>query len=129
MNIIYKILLISIVYIVISSIFKNIQNEYLFLIRLCTVCIIAMLILNEATQFLDKIESYLSVFELNTYHIGLLFKMVGISIITDFACDILKDNGENAISNIVSLSGKIIILTLAMPLLDALINICIKILD
>ena len=129
MSIILKILTISIVYICIISIFKAHLNEYLFLIRITFISIIFFIIIDEISKYFLGLTNIFSNFNLSFFHIELLFKIVGISIISDFICSFLEDNGENAVSGIVSTTSKILILAMTMPLIESLINICIKIME
>jgi len=57
-----------------------------------------------------------------------LLKMVGIGYLTDFAGGICTDAGNTSMAQKVSLAGKVIILVLALPIIDNLIQIIIGIL-
>jgi stage III sporulation protein AD len=67
-----------------------------------------------------------SSFEIDTLHISLLIKIVGVAILTDIISDNLKDNGETALSNTVVLLSKFIILYMTFPVLNGIIVFCIK---
>lgn len=51
---------------------------------------------------------------------SVIFKSVGISYVTKFACDICKDCGENALSTAVEISGKAALMIISLPLLEEL---------
>ena len=50
-------------------------------------------------------------------------------MVSDFVSDILKDNGENALSRIVEITAKIFVLILSFPMMNSLIMFCTEILN
>lgn len=74
----------------------------------------------------DMIDRLFARSGLDGQYMEILFKALGISYITQFACDICRDNGENAIATQVELAGKIALLLLALPLFQALTEIVIR---
>ncbi len=56
-------------------------------------------------------------------YLTILFKAMGICYITQFACDICKDSGENALASHAELAGKISLMLLALPLFDTLADL------
>jgi stage III sporulation protein AD len=59
---------------------------------------------------------------------GALLKIIGIGYLSDFAAGICSDAGNNSMAQKVTLAGKIIILILALPIIDNLIQIIVGIL-
>lgn len=57
-----------------------------------------------------------------------LLKIIGIGYLTDFASGICADAGNNSMEQKVTLAGKVIILVLALPIIDNLIQIIVGIL-
>ena len=58
----------------------------------------------------------------------LLIKITGIAILTEFMVSICKDSGETAIANKVDLGGKVIIMSMSIPIMSSLLETIIKIL-
>lgn len=54
--------------------------------------------------------------------ISILFKITGAACITQIACDVCLDAGENAMASRVAMAGRIIILFYAMPIVTGLIE-------
>ena len=52
--------------------------------------------------------------------LSILFKSAGICYISQFACDICRDNGENLLATHAELAGKIALIITALPLVDRL---------
>ena len=57
-----------------------------------------------------------------------LLKIIGIGYLTDFAAGICSDAGNTSMAQKVTLAGKVIILVLALPIIDNLIQIIVGIL-
>ena len=58
----------------------------------------------------------------------ILLKITGIAILTEFAVSICKDSGESAIASKVDIGGKVIIISMSIPIIQALLETVIKIL-
>lgn len=52
--------------------------------------------------------------------LSILFRSAGICYISQFACDICRDNGENLLASHAELAGKIALIITALPLVDRL---------
>lgn len=129
MSILIKIGAVAIVYVCISAILKSQRPEYVFLTRICAVILVFLFIVEDIAAFITNILSAFSAFNINSAHISLLLKVVGISIVTDFICDTLKDNGEASLAGVVSISAKFMILYMALPMLNGLIIFCLQLVE
>ena len=65
----------------------------------------------------------------NSEFILLLIKITGISILTEFAVSICKDSGEAAIASKVDLGGKIIVISMSIPVISATLNGLLELLE
>ena len=126
MSIFLKIGAITLIYMCFSVILKSYIPEYVLLMRIFTVLLIFVLLIDDFRSFISNILSVFSVFNINIEHINLLLKVTGIAIITDFICDTLIDSGEKSLAGVVSISSKFLIIFLALPILNGLILFCIK---
>lgn len=129
MSVLIKIAAISFVYVCLSSILKNQRPEYVFLLRICAVILVFLFIVNDIANFITNALSAFSAFNISSAHISLLLKVVGISVVTDFVCDTLKDSGENSLSSVVSVSSKFMILYMSLPLINGLIIFCLQLVE
>ncbi len=129
MSILIKISAVVFLYVSVSIILKPQRPEFAFLLRVCTVIIVFLLIVDNIADFFSNMISALSAFNINSAHISLLLKIVGLSLVTDFVCDTLKDNGESSLSNVVSISSKFMIIYMALPLLNGLIIFCLQLVE
>ena len=55
-------------------------------------------------------------------------KITGISILAEFAISICKDSGETAIANKVDLGGKVLIVSMSVPIISSMLETILRIL-
>jgi stage III sporulation protein AD len=127
MNIIFKIIAISLIFTITSIILKQYRREYSFLLALSVIIIILSILIDEFSGFIKEIYAFFNLIKIE--HIKSLLKVAGISIVADVICDILDDSGEKAVSNIVCIVIKIIILISTLPMLKEILNFCSEILN
>ena len=60
--------------------------------------------------------------------IALLIKITGIAILTEFAVSICKDSGETAVASKIDMGGKVIMVSMSIPILAGLLETILKIL-
>lgn len=129
MNILFKIAIVTVVYVISASVIKTYRPEYVFLLRLVAIFIIIFYSIDYLTEFINSCLALLSSFDIESSHISLLIKIIGIAILTDIISDNLKDNGEIALSNTVILLSKFIILYMTIPVFNGIIIFCLKFID
>lgn len=54
----------------------------------------------------------------DTQFIGILLKITGISILTEYAVSICKDSGESSIANKIDFGGKVIVISMSIPVIS-----------
>lgn len=65
---------------------------------------------------------------INNKFLTLLIKITGIAFLVEFAVSICKDSGESAIANKIDIGGKVIIISMSIPIISGLLETVIKIL-
>ena len=65
---------------------------------------------------------------INKSFLSILLKITGIAFLTEFAVSICKDSGESAIASKIDSGGKIIIISISIPIITALLELVISIL-
>lgn len=129
MSLILKILSVAVIFICMSAIMKTNRPEFLIFIRIGAIIIISILIIDSLSQYVSQLFISLNLLNIDEAHLSLLIKAVGITLLTDFVTDVLSENGEKSVSGIVNLAGRIIILTMALPLINGLIEICLNMIE
>lgn len=65
---------------------------------------------------------------INKNFLGILLKITGIAILTEFAVSICSDAGEKAIASKIEIGSKVIIIAMSLPIITSLLELVIKIL-
>ncbi len=126
MNTIVKITIISFVFIILSLLLKSYRPEFVFLLRVFAVVLSVSLIIDYVSKLISDILTIFTAFNINSEHISLLFKVIAITIVSDFVSDSLTETGESSVANLIILISKIIVLFMIIPLLNSLIIFCLK---
>lgn len=129
MNVLIKISAVVIVFICLSLILKSNRPEYVFLMRIFAVILIFSLMLDDIATFISDILSAFSVFSIESSHLKLLLKVSGVAVLTDFICDTLKENSDLSLAGVISVSAKFVILYMSLPMINALIIFCVKLIE
>lgn len=117
-----KAAIIGIVAVMIAIQFKGGKSEYGLYIGAAACIIITAIGLTRLEIILDtinRIQGYLSI---NKTYFSILFRIIGITYISEFASSLCKDAGHTAIAGQIELVGKLSILTVSMPILLALLD-------
>lgn len=120
MSDIIKIIGIGFVTLIITIMLKEYKKDFAIYASL----IGGMLIIFLMMDYLESIVGFVSNLadDNNNAFILLLIKITGISILTEFATSICRDSGENSIANKVDLGGKIIVISMSIPVISATLN-------
>ena len=90
--------------------------------------LIFTLVFSKISDVISLLNSLVNKSSINGKFIALLIKITGIAILTEFAVSICKDSGENAIANKIDIGGKVMIVTVSIPIISSLLETVIKVL-
>lgn len=124
---ILKIIGIGFATLVITIVLKEYKKEYAIYSTLIGGTIILLISMDTLKVIIDFIKK-LSLQGYNYEFINLLLKITGIAILTEYAVNICKDSGENSIANKIDFGGKIIIISLSIPVISNSLEILTKLL-
>lgn len=125
---IIKILGIGLISLAIIIIIKQYKPEFAVYISLVAGVLITLLIVDKLTGIVNLLTALSEKTSINKEFLKILLKITGISILTEFAVSICKDLGESSIANKVDLGGKIIIISISVPIISSLLENVIEIL-
>lgn len=89
---------------------------------------ILTLIFSKISGIIDLLTSLADKISIHQEFITLLIKITGIAILTEFAVSICKDSGETAIASKVDMGGKVIMISMSIPIMAGLLETLLKIL-
>ena len=87
-----------------------------------------VLVLSKISAIIDMLTSLANQTAINNEFLKLLIKITGIAFLTEFAVSICKDAGESAIASKVDIGGKVIIVSMSIPIIAGLMETILKIL-
>lgn len=125
---IIKIIGIAFIAVIIIVILKQYRPEFAIYASIIAGILILTIASDTLSGIIDMINSISSKTNINSDFLMILIKITGIAILTEFAVSICKDAGESAIASKVDVGGKILIISLSVPIINALIETVVKIL-
>lgn len=125
---IIKIIGIAFVSVIIIVILKQYRPEFGIYASILAGVLILTLASNTLSGIIDMIKSISNKTNINSQFLMILIKITGIAILTEFAVSVCKDSGESAIASKVDIGGKIIIISMSIPIINALIETVVKVL-
>lgn len=102
--------------------FKHGKSEYGAYIVLAASLFLFLLILSGMKSVIDAIETIEGYIHFDDIYINIVIKIVGISYLTQFASDLCRDMGYQALSNQLQIFGKISVLAVSMPVVLTLLE-------
>ena len=90
------------------------------------------LLLWEGSKYLQKILTGLRQMAeeagLGGDHVKLLFKLLAISYVVEFGCEVCKDAGQQSLATKIQLGGKLMMAALALPVFQSLLELITELL-
>ena len=101
---------------------KPLRQEYSVYLILAAGLVFGFLIISRLELILDTVRAIGSQIRVKNIYLGTLLKMVGITYIAEFASGICRDAGFSALGTQVEMFGKLSILAVSAPVLQALLE-------
>ena len=123
---IFKVVGIAFVGGMLSVFLKGYKKEFAIVCALVTALVILHSVTAVAGSVLDTLFSVTQRSGVDKVYFEIIIKVVGISYITQYGGELLKDSGESAIAQKVYLAGKLTILYVTMPVIEGFLEVCIE---
>ena len=101
---------------------KPLRQEYSVYLILAAGLVIGFLSISRLELILDTVRAIGSQIRVKNIYLGTLLKMVWITYIAEFASGICRDAGFSALGTQVEMFGKLSILAVSAPVLQALLE-------
>lgn len=125
---IIKIIGIGLISLIIIIILKQYRPEFTIYVSIIAGVLIITLSMDKLAGIINILTTLSNKTGINSEYLGILLKITGIAILTEFAVSICNDAGESAIATKIDLGGKIIIISISIPIIVALLELIVKIL-
>jgi len=117
-----KIIGIGIIALIITIILKQYKKEYALYTFIIAGIFILLISLSQISGVINLLKDISSRANINSQFLGIILKITGIAILTEFAVSICQDSGESAIASKIDIGGKVIIISLSLPIISALLE-------
>lgn len=126
MDEIIKIVAIGLISLVTIIILKQYKPEFAIYISIITGLIIIYLVINRLEGIINLLKSISNKSGINNQFLELLLKITGIAFLAEFAINLCKDVGENAIASKIEIGSKVVIVSMSIPIISSLLEIISK---
>ena len=123
-----KIIGIGLVALILIIIIKQYKPEFAVYVSLIAGAIILTMTFSKISGIIELINSLTSKVSIHKEFITLLIKITGIAILTEFTVSICKDTGESAIASKIDMGGKVVMVSMSVPIIAGLLETIMKIL-
>ena len=101
---------------------KNYKSEYSILISIVACICIFIFLIGKLEIVLSYINSVVELIPVDGRYLAMILKMIGITYVAEFATDICRESGYQAIAGQIEIFAKLSILLISMPVLMGFIE-------
>lgn len=124
---IIKIIGIGLTALIIVIILKQYKPEFALYVSILAGIFILILSLSQISGVINLLKSLASKANINSEFLGIILKITGMAILTEFAVSICKDSGETSIASKIDIGGKVMIITISIPIISSLLETILKV--
>lgn len=107
---------------------RQVKPELAVVVGLVGTILIFMMLVSGLTQIISSINGIVNQTGMATQLFASILKIVGIGYLCEIASSICQEAGAKAVADMVILGGKIIIMVLAIPIIQALVDVVLGVL-
>ncbi len=126
---IFKIVGLGIAAAILAVFLKNWRAEIAVQISLAAAAIIFITVMPYIKTLFSMFSDISNRVGLDAKYITLILKVIGIAYIAQFGAELCRDAGETSIASKIELFGKVIIVTLSMPLVYSFMEVVERIIN
>lgn len=115
-----KIAVIGICGVILAGILKQAGSQLNVVLGLAVSVVIIFYITARLSVIISQVEHIRQYVSFGSEYISIIFRVIGITYITQFAADICRDSGNSAIAGQIELFCKVTVAAMSMPLVLAL---------
>ena len=125
---IIKIIGIGLTALIIIIILKQYRPEFAVYVSILAGTFILILSISQISGIINLLKSLATKANINSEFLGIIIKITGIAILTEFAVSICQDSGESSIASKIDIGGKVMIITISIPIISSLLETILKVL-
>ena len=107
---------------------KEQKPVFAFLLTIFVGVLIFLFLVGQIGRIISMLQELAANADLNMIYVETILKIIGIAYIAEFGAQITRDAGQGAIASKIELAGKVLILLMAIPIINAIIKTVIGLL-
>lgn len=111
---------------VLALILKEQKPIFAFLLVTVTGIVIFMFLLGKISAVIRVLEQLADRSGVNHVFFTTILKIIGVAYIAEFGAQIVRDAGQDSIASKIELTGKILIMVMAIPIVSVIIDTVLK---
>ena len=119
---VFKIVGIALMAVAASLVLRAYRPELGLQIAIAAGVLILMLTLDELIALSSFLSETLVRFQIDPGYLKVMLKVIGTAYLAQFAADLCRAAGENAVAGKVELAGRVLILALCLPVLMSILE-------
>ena len=125
---IYKIIAVGIISAILIAYLKSVNSELTTLATVCAGLVILVMTVSYLSEFVSYFASIVNTAGIDKSSFTLTIKIIAISYIVEFSATLIEDFGLKSVSDKVVFAGRILLVTMAMPIINDLLRSVTKML-
>lgn len=101
---------------------KQYRPEFALYLSLAAGVLLFSMVIGKVASIVELLQNLANKSNFHSQFLFILLKITGIAILTEFAVSIAKDAGESAIASKIDLAGKVLVISLSIPILTNLVE-------
>ncbi|RAV18662.1 stage III sporulation protein AD [Paenibacillus contaminans] len=111
---------------VLALVLKEQKPMFAFLLTAFTGAIILLFLLGKIGAVIRVLEELAIKSHIDMVFLKTILKIIGIAYIAEYGAQIVRDAGQEAIASKIELSGKILIMVMAIPIIKIIVETVVK---
>lgn len=107
---------------ILALVMKEQKSMFAFLLTIVAGVVIFLFLIDKIAEVIRVLERLAVQADLNMVFLETILKIIGIAYIAEFGAQITRDAGQGAIAAKIELAGKILILVMAVPIVQIIIE-------
>ncbi|MDO7905172.1 stage III sporulation protein AD [Paenibacillus sp. JX-17] len=105
---------------------KEQKPMFAFLIAAATGILIFLMLVGKIGSVVEVLERIAESSGIDLIYLKTVLKIIGIAYIAEFGAQVVKDAGQDSIASKIELTGKVLIMVLAIPIISIIIETVMK---
>ncbi|MEC0230905.1 MULTISPECIES: stage III sporulation protein AD [Paenibacillus] len=113
---------------ILTLIIKEQKPMFAFLLATFAGIMIFLFLIGKISTVIQVLEDLAQKSSINMVFLKTILKIIGVAYIAEFGAQIVRDAGQESIASKIELSGKVLIMVMAIPIITVIIETVVKLL-